>query len=221
MIANQIFNYMQYKKLHFDRNPEHVNIIYVEGVNEDLQPNGDRIDFWNDRRLVIQCDKWGQPQILLNVACTTEPGLAATNSAAAKKRGGVARVQFGQFTAWRVGFHQQTRLGTSHPALVQVMPLNVHRDANQDGIRPGDKILPAWGINQHGTRLNLNPARVGMWSEGCLVGRDWPDHIRFMELIQTDACYKKSKTHIFTTTILNGTEMYQFTQSQKHPPTVL
>ena len=221
MIANQIFNYMQHKKLHFDRNPEHVNIIYVEGVNEDLQPNGDKIDFWNDRRLVIQCDKWGQPQALLNVACTTEPGLAATNSAAAKKRGGVARVQFGQFTAWRVGFHQQTRLGTSHPALVQVMPLNVHRDANMDGIRPGDKLAPAWGINQHGTRLNLNPARVGMWSEGCLVGRDWPDHIRFMELVQTDARYKKSKTHIFTTTILNGTEMHQFTQSQKHPPTVL
>jgi hypothetical protein len=214
MIAEKIFQYMQHAKLPFDRNPLHVNIVYVEGVNADLSRNTDQIDFWNDRRLVLQCDKWGTPQMLLSAACTTEPGLAATQSAAAKKRGGVARVQFGQFTAWRVGFHQQTRLGTQHPALVQVMPLQVFRDANQDGIRPGDKLSPAWGINQHGTRLGLNPARVGMWSEGCLVGRDWQEHMKFMELVKSDERYKKNRNHIFTTTIISGSELNKYLSSQ-------
>lgn len=208
--SEMIYKYMQHMKLQFDHNPLHVNIIYVEGVNVNLSPNADIIDFWNDRRIVMQCDKWGEPQILLNTACTTEPGLAATQSAAAKKRGGVARVQFGQFTAWRVGFHQQSRLGTQHPALVQVMPLQVFRDANADGIRPGDKLAPAWGINQHGTRLGLNSSRVGMWSEGCLVGRDWNEHIEFMRLVKTDARYLKNQKHIFSTTILNGHELNRY-----------
>ncbi|MGI9161184.1 MAG: hypothetical protein ACR2K1_15665 [Saprospiraceae bacterium] len=182
------------------RNPGEVNIVYLEGANEDGAPNADLIDGWNDRRMVIVFDAQKTPVIAHNAQATTEPGLAATNSARAQQRGGVARIPFGQFAVWQMGFHKEI----SHPALVQRRNLKVHRDANRDGKRTGDALDWAIGINQHSTRPTANPQRVGTWSEGCLVGRSWILHLEFIELCRRDPRYIENPMFFFPTTIIAG-----------------
>ncbi len=204
-LAQRIVAYMEAKKYTVSRKPGHVNIVYLEGSNEDGTPNRDQIDGWNDRRIVILFDKDGKPQIVHNAAATTEPGYTATMSKAAEKRGGVARIQFGQFTAWRLFYHKYSTLGPRHPALVQVAPLKVHRDANKDGKRTGDALDWVQGLNQHGTSILGNtPGNVGMWSEGCLVGQIWAQHLLFIELCKADPRYIADDQFIFTTTIIAG-----------------
>jgi len=192
-----------------DERPGAVNICYIEGANSEGIPNADRPDEWNDRRIVFMYDESGEPFIALNTPCTTEPGVSATNSKKAAKLGGVARVQFGQFRVWQLGYHKRDR---AHPALVQVAPLEVFRDANRDGKRTGDKISQATGINQHGTRPGIIPRKVGNWSEGCLVGQWWSIHLNFIDLCRADINYKADPKYLFYTAIINGDEFAKFPQ---------
>ncbi len=202
-LAAQIVAYMEAKKYTVFRGTDQVNIVYLEGSNEDGTPNADAPDGWNDRRIVIV---WrdGKPEIVHNAPATTEPGIQATNSLSAQRRGGVARIQFGQFTAWRMFYHQYAKFGPLHPALVQCAPLKVHRDANKDGKRTGDPLDWAQGINQHSTRPNMVPGRVQSWSEGCLVCPVWGLHEQFIALCKADPRYIADDQFVFTTTIIAG-----------------
>lgn len=202
-LAQRIVEYMARKGYSLARGRSEVNIVYIEGADADGRPNADRLDGWNDRRIVMVFEG-GKPVIVHNAEATTEPGLAATNSVGAARRGGVARVQFGQFAVWQMGFHRFATEGPRHPALVQRRALKVHRDANRDGKRTGDALEWATGINQHGTRLGINPANVGTWSEGCLVGRSWLLHVEFIELCRRDPRYMADPNFFFPTTIIAG-----------------
>lgn len=208
-LADKILAYMRAKKYQIATGANEVNVVYLEGANDDGTINPDLMNFWNDRRIIITHVN-GRPEIILNVEATTEPGLLATNSAAAARRGGVARIQFGQFFAWKMGWHRVASLGFTHPALVQCAPLKVHRDANRDGKRTGDALDWGQGINQHSTRPGYLPPRVENWSEGCLVGRSWVDHERFIALLRQDPRYLKNDQFVFPTTIIAGDDFAKF-----------
>lgn len=212
-LATRIVQYMTAKGYTLARKAGEVNIVYIEGADTDGKPNADRIDGWNDRRIVIVFEIDGNhPVIVHNAEATTEPGLAATNSEGARQRGGVARIQFGQFAVWQMGFHRQATQGPNHPALVQRRPLRVHRDANRDGKRTGDALDWADGINQHSTRVGIRPERVGWWSEGCLVGRSWILHEQFIELCRRDPRYIADPNFFFPTTIIAGDDFARTTK---------
>lgn len=200
-LAKRIIEYMRSRKYLVFNGPQHVNIIYIEGMNADGTLNSDAPNQFNDRRLVLQTVN-GIPQIIGNFEATTEPGSHYTYSP--MNKAGAARIKFGQYTAWRVGIH-----GTSdrHEALIQVAPVSVHRDFNKDFKRTGDRIdTGLFGINQHwGYDLDINNIRTA--SAGCLVGRTRSGHREFMSLIKQDVRYKKDPSHVFTTTIIPGDEL--------------
>lgn len=185
--------------------PGEVNIIYVEGCDADGRPNKDLPDYFNDRRIVIVHDGNGNPQMLLNEAATTEPGVAPTRSAAARRRGGAARIAFGQWNAWMIGYHQGKK---DHPALVQVRPVTVHRDFNQDGKRTGDALdTGLFGINQHGTSPKYKGKLVGNFSAGCSVGEIWMRHLYFIGLCRNDPRYVANPEFIFSAIYVDGDDL--------------
>jgi len=159
-----------------------VNVVYLEGANIDGAPNDDRAGRWNDMSylLAFRNNKW---VISFAHIATTEPGVEPTRSLQAKQRGGVARIALGQQFFSAVGFHKGD---PKHPALVQVAPVKVHRDWNQDGFRTGDPITGAGGINDHGTRPGYTGSTVGFFSEGCRVRWSWDAHLEFMRQIHAD-----------------------------------
>src|SRR5690606_26288907 len=125
----------------------------------DGMPNRDESDRWNDIGVLIRFNDAGQPEIIHAAVCTTEPGYMATMSVQALRLGGVARIQLTQYLeCWQLGFHKGD---PNHPALVQCAPVLVYRDRNRDMKRPGDLLLPATGINHHGTRPNYLARLVG------------------------------------------------------------
>jgi hypothetical protein len=116
-------------------------------------PNADRLDEWNDRRLIIEFVE-GVPYIFGNWAATTEPGRWYTLNP--MNRQGAARIAFGQYRAWRMGMHGSGK--TRHEALVQVNPIRVCRDLNKDAIRTGDKLdTGLFGILKQDARYLSNP----------------------------------------------------------------
>lgn len=207
ILAKRLLRYMRAKGYEIFTGPGELNIVYVEGMNPDGGQNVDTPDVWNDLRCVI--DFVGdEPRLLIAHVATTEPGRAATFSTGAKNRGGVARIAFGQYTAWRMAFHNVRKNGKNHPALVQVMPLPVHRDKNRDMKRTGDNIhIGYFGINQHSTRPGYTGGNVGTWSEGCLVGMMWSEHLEFIRLCRTDPRFIANPDFIFTSAVLPGNEV--------------
>ena len=219
-LVTAILDYLRHKRYTVDTQPGHLNIVYIEGLNPDGTLNTDAIDGWNDLRLVIDHDSDGQPICRLCHVATTEPGKAPTFSATAQKRGGVARIAFGQYKAWRVGFHKQSKHGKNHPALVQAAPVSVHRDANRNGIRDGrDNVhVGRFGINQHSTQPGYRGNSVGFFSEGCLVGYLWEEHVNgFMPLVKADARYLADPDYLFVTTIIAGDDFCKWRESQQKP----
>jgi hypothetical protein len=182
------------------------NIVYIEGYDPVLDKvNNDKFNEWNDVRLIFSYvgDK---PQIDFMQIATTEPGLKATNNPSNKL--GVARIQLGQYTAWKMGYHKFAKLGKQHPALVQSSNVPVCRDFDKDGFRTGDKIdIGMFGINQHSTKMGYNGTTVEDWSEGCLVGKNWSKHLRFLAILKKDARYVADNNFEFTTTIIDGTKL--------------
>jgi len=189
---------------------DELNIVYLEGIDFDFKLNKDEFNKWNDLRLVFKYVN-DCPELLFRQVCTTEPGKMSTFSLDARKRKGVARIAFGQYTAWKMGFHKQSTNAKNHPALVQCNPIPVYRDLNMDGKRIGDIIHTGlFGINQHGTKIGYHDeikSTVENWSEGCLVGKDWNKHIEFINLLKTDSRYVKDNNFIFTTSIIPADEL--------------
>ena len=209
-IALKIVEYYKLKGYTLFSDPGHLNIVYFESLNPDFSLNKDRIDEWNDLRCVFAFNSDGNPYIVFSAVCTTEPGYAAMISPESRKIRGVARIKFGQYTAWRMGLHKKARSLTPHPALVQFGPVPVHRDFNQDGLRTGDAVTQGYGINQHGTHPGYRGGAVGKWSSGCLVGQWWPEHMAFINLMATDPRYISNKKFVFTTAIIAGDDFIKF-----------
>lgn len=199
-LASQIVRWMAFKKHNIFTGTKQYNIIYLEGLNADGTLNPDKPNEFNDRRLVIEIDD--TPKILGNWDATTEPGDYYTTHPMNTK--GAARIAFGQYQAWQVGFHGRH---DSHEALIQVEPVSVYRDYNKDYKRTGDFLdTGLFGINQH-WGYDLPVTKVYNASAGCLVGRSRSSHRLFMELLKRDRRYMENKNFTFTTTIVPGDQL--------------
>lgn len=190
--AKKISDYMTAQGYKIFTNPGELNIVYVEGVNADGTLNIDRMNEWNDLRLVLNHNM----EVVGDWLATTEPGWKYTKQPLNSQ--GAFRIAFGQYQAWRVGQHKD------HEALVQVAQVRGHRDRNKDGFRTGDPVVNGtFGINQH---WGGDARAVDGWSAGCLVGRTRVGHRQFMKLVKSDIRYRDSN-YIFWTTILPGDKL--------------
>lgn len=206
-LAKRLTQFLLDKGYWVARSPQMYNIVYIEGANADGIKNRDLDDEWNDRRILLRINEKGIPEIVLNVEATTEPNKIFAATGEAKQRGGVARIAFGQYKSWKMGFHLTAKNGLTHPCLKQASPVRLHRDFNADGSRKGDQAtVETVGINQHSTRAGQVFNRVGRWSEGCLVGRHWTEHEDFLKFLQKDIRYLQNKEYVFMTAVLNGDE---------------
>jgi len=203
--ASRIVRYMQLKNYWLARAPGYLNIVYIEGANDDGTLNDDAPNRFNDRRLVIEV-RGGKPTFVGNWEATTEPGRKLTLSP--QNRKGAARIAFGQYKSWRVGTHKK---GTSsaQEALVQVDNVIVHRDLNKDFKRTGDMtdVGSAFGINQH-HGFNMPVGDIGLASAGCLVGRTKTGHAEFMAKVKSDLRFTKaSNGYKFMSTVIAGDDL--------------
>lgn len=198
--ASKICRYMIARGMWFARAKGMSNIVYLEGVNPDGSLNKDRPNRFNDLRLLLNLTPGGRPIIRGIWEATTEPGKYYTENRLNSE--GAARIQFGQNRAWRVGLHRN-----DHEALRQARPITVHRDGNEDYLRPGDLIRTGqFFINQHwGYNAPLND--IGRASAGCLVGRTKKGHREFMKKIKSDIRHKASSSYLFYTAVLDGREV--------------
>jgi hypothetical protein len=192
--------FMQTRGHFINRHPDCCNIIYLEGVSPDGALNDDRPNSFNDLRIVFQVTDTGEIEFTAWEA-TTEPGDFWTFNPMNPK--GAARIAFGQYKSWSVGKHLAGK-PSGHEALVQVKPVTVHRDFNQDHKRSGDAVDHGiFGVNQHwGYDAAVND--IKNTSAGCLVGRARDGHREFMALIKSDARFKTSKGYRFVTAVLPG-----------------
>jgi hypothetical protein len=182
------------------RHPDCLNIVYVEGMDDDGTPNVDAPNVFNDLRVVLRVNRAGTPEIEELWEATTEPGKHYTLIEKLDPRG-AARIAFGQYKAWSVGTHMAGR-PSAHEALVQTAPIQVFRDLNQDFERTGDQTFTGlFGVNQH-WGFDLPKSDIGRASAGCLVGRTKTGHRAFMALCKADPRYTANNGYRFLTTVL-------------------
>ena len=176
------------------------NIVYIEGVNPDGTPNADRPNEWNDLRLLVtkEGDAW---KIVHLAIATTEPGDFYTKSPTNMQ--GAARIAFGYHPpAWKMGFHKGTQ-----PALVQAGNVMIHRDKNRDGLRgrnePPFLSVPI-GLNHHTTSQRFNGEQIGKYSAGCLVGKNYAQHLEFLSLLKQEARIIAGMPYLYDTWTVPG-----------------
>ena len=187
-----------------------VNIVYIEGMNLDGTENADRIDEWNDLRVLVGMVE-GDWKILFSQIATTEPGRFYTVKPLNKK--GAARIAFGHHpTAWAHDLHKGKQ-----PALVQRRSTLIHRDLNRDGKRnPSEKPHQSGliGLNQHSTKPDYKGGTIGKYSAACLVGMDYEAHITFLQMTKFDPRYLASETigqeYLYDIWALPGDEFAKF-----------
>ena len=203
-LASLVINYMRQKNYVVSSNPGECNIIYIEGMNENGSLNNDTPNEFNDRRIVIDFIN-DSPRIVNHWQATTEPGNHYTYKPLNPK--GAARIAFGQYRSWCVGKHGYAE---KHEALIQVKPVTVHRDFNQDFKRTGDRLDTGhFGINQH-WGYDAPVADIKNTSAGCLVGRRRQGHREFMQIIKSDHRYQIDNNYIFYTTVIAGDDLLKY-----------
>lgn len=194
--GSRIVRSMERRNYAVNRKPGEINIVYLEGADEDGTPNNDGPNEFNDRRIVITFRN-DEPVIVGNWEATCEPGRRYTEHPLPGVAG-AARIAFGQYRAWQVGVHRN-----HHEALVQTGGVvTVCRDVNKDYERDGDRRTTGfYGINQHhGYDCPQDDIRTA--SAGCLVGRTVAGHRAFMALVKSDPRYLRDKRFVFATTIM-------------------
>ena len=216
-LAARVIKYMQAKNYLFSIGAKEYNIVYIESMNADGTLNNDAPDEFNDRRMVLEFVE-GVPRIVGNWEATTEPGSHYTYHPMNPEKG-AARIKLGQYKAWRMGIHGE---GAPHRALIQVAPISVHRDFNQDFSRVGDFVdTGIFQIDQHwGYDYSRND--IDNASAGCLVGRTTQGHKEFLDIIEQDRRYlatpigvsvysgdPNERTYLFVSTIIPGDELIQ------------
>jgi len=111
--------------------------------------------------------------------CTADPGSVYARDPMNPK--GTAHLAPGHYpSSHTLGLHKNT------PAMVQIGPVRVMRDADRDGSPDG--ALTEWGIfgvNIHGAKNE--PVTVGRWSAGCPVVPSDADLQQFLGLVKDQA----------------------------------
>ncbi|MBD2772127.1 hypothetical protein [Iningainema tapete] len=200
-LAVRIYQAMQRFSYKVSQNEGEVNIIYIRGANQLGKPNGNRINDWSDRRLLLMF-RGGQPVIVGNWAATVKPGLPAIRNPLGKA--GAAFIEPGQYSAWRVGTHHGI-FGRVEEGLVQVAPVKFRRDVNRDGDVNGELIQSGMiGLNQHS---GSNQSKVNKASYACLAAQSENGHHQFMSVVKADPRYRAQPNYVFNTTILDVSDL--------------
>lgn len=160
-----------------------INIVYLEDSDELGNPLPNSINAFNDRCILLR--KYDDScEIIHNSLATTEPGLHYRQNP--MNPAGAAQIKLDtQFqNAWKFGVHGSSRF--AHPALVQCDEISVYRDRNRDGSRAADAAYSGnFGINQHGIFGYTQPENnIGKASAGCLVRKEYADHLDFMKILR-------------------------------------
>jgi hypothetical protein len=194
---------MQSKRYQISTEEQNYNIVYVEGMSENLALNNNKPNEFNDVRVVLEIVK-SVPTIVGKWEGTTEPGTHYTINPI--NPDGAVRIAFGQYKSWRVGTHVSSG-ADPHEALLQVEDVSVFRDKNKDMIRTGDKLFTGlFGINQN-WGFDLPRNNIGFASAGSLVARTRAGHREFMKIIKQDKRFMLSSSYTFLTTIIPGDEL--------------
>jgi lysozyme family protein len=183
--------------------PKRVNLVYLEGVNPDGSRNDNRIDLWNDIRLIVQYVD-GKPKVTFQCIATTEPGTYYDRTHVIGGPQGAALIAPGQQACWQVGIHDAGK-SYGHEALVQTgAAVSVYRDFDKSFRRQAGHITTGWyGINQHSTgTADASLGSIGPWSAGCLVAPHMADHKEWMRILKTDERYLADHKFVFPTTVI-------------------
>lgn len=201
-LASRVYQAMRRKGYQVFSNEGEVNIVYLRGADKDGKPNGNKINEWSDRRLVLTFRN-GQPTIAGNWAATVKPGLPAILNPLGKA--GTAFIEPGQYKAWRVGIHNGI-FGRFEEGLVQVAPVKFRRDVNRNGKVDSTPMQSGMiGLNQHS---GSDQAKVDRASYACLAGQSENGHLHsFMPLVKADLRYRRNRAFVFTTTILDVSDL--------------
>lgn len=199
--ASQIARYYRAQNWYVAANSDELNICYAEGTNADGSVNSDAPNEWNDRRVIWRVEN-GVPKITGNWAASCEPGWWYTLNPMNLE--GCARIRNpAQYKAWRVGVHGGSK---PHPALVQVAPVEVYRDRDQDMQRTGDPLRQGlFGINQH---WGYGMEHVDKASAGCMTAPDWNGHNQFIQECKSDRRYWLNQAYTFLTAFIPGDKLW-------------
>jgi hypothetical protein len=186
------------------RTPGTGNLVYGEGMNEDGSWNGNPIDKWNDRRLIIAWSGYdGYPVIIGNWPATTTVGFFYDVAHPLHPERGAPLIAWGQQACWQIGIHHP---GGQHEALVQTGGrVECYFDPDRVFQRYGQTEKGWWGINHHGPGTNhpvANPDSVEGYSAGCLVAQTMAAHRASMALLKTDVRYLGNQQYIFDATVI-------------------
>lgn len=200
-LASRLYQAMQRKGYEVSQNEGEVNIIYIRGASWLGRPNGNRINDWSDRRLLLMF-RGGQPVIVGNWTATVKPGLPAIHNPLSKA--GAAFIEPGQYSAWRVGIHHGI-FGRVEEGLIQVAPVKFRRDVNRDSDVNNEPIQSGMiGLNQHS---GSNQPYVDQASYACLAAQSEDGHHQFMQAVKADPRYRAQPNYVFNTTILDVSEL--------------
>ncbi|HEY9692411.1 MAG TPA: hypothetical protein V6D15_09410 [Oculatellaceae cyanobacterium] len=192
-LASAIINYAQQKKWVIRTGAKKYNIFYVRGMNPDGTLNDNKVNQFNDIRVVIEIVN-NTPRIVGLWEATDAPGTHYIQNP--MNSGGAAVIVPGQYHAWKIGFHKDN---PNHPALVQT-------GGSVTVARNGIPYAGYFGINQHGgydyPRNDIKDA-----SAGCLVGRSGKGQAKFINLLNQDADYVNDRNYTFYTGIISGKEL--------------
>lgn len=199
-LAGRLVNAMKTEGHWLNRHPACINVIYVEGMDEEGSATNNTPNEFNDIRVALRVNQAGNPQVEGLWNATTEPGTYYT-VVERLDPGGAARIAFGQCKSWSIGVHMRGRK-SAHDALVQTAPIDIYRDLNADYSRSNDtRYSGLFGINQH-WGYNMKRTDIGKASAGCMVGRTKAGHREFMKLCRDDPRYMANNSYRFMTAVL-------------------
>jgi lysozyme family protein len=171
------------------------NIVYVEGVDPDGQPNANRGNAFDACRYLIQVLEDGTAKIVGAWEATTHAGAYYEHHKL--NPGGAFHIALGQQTAWRLGIYSHG----NYEALLQVSPLFGTRDAAEDFQRRGATIHELVGAHHH-WGYDYPKGDVKNSAAGCQVGRTKDGHLEFIRLLKTDRSFKADRSVLWTSTVM-------------------
>jgi lysozyme family protein len=140
---DRIVGWMKAHNCTVETAPKRVNLVYLEGVSPDGSRNDNRIDLWNDIRLILQYVD-GKPKVTFQCIATTEPGTYYDRTHVIGGPQGAALIAPGQQACWQVGIHDAGK-SYGHEALVQTgAEVSVYRDFDKSFRRQAGHITTGW-----------------------------------------------------------------------------
>lgn len=191
-LAQKIVSYMERQGYEITRNPKEVNIIH-------LRNGAIARDRFEDKRLIIQFDTTGRPQIKGEWEETSKPGLHVVRNT--PRSDGAIFISPGQYRSWQVGTHVGMSGRYAHEALIQTGgAIEGKRDRDRNGF-PDTPTSGYFGVNIHGPWSD--GGAVEDRSAGCLVTRTVQAHREFMEIVKSDRRYQRDNNFVFSATVID------------------